>query len=830
MHRRFMIPAALAGLLSFFLSACRESADVPPKKGADGPVNGVGGNSLPVISALPEFLLTDQSGTVFDSREMKGKVWVADFIFTRCPSTCPEQTGEKAKLQKRFESFDDFRLVTFTVDPEYDTPEVLADYGRKHGADPALWKFLTGRRGDLWNLSANGFKFDVAEDAKDSGMPILHSSDFALVDREGRVRGVYDSLGEEGRSGLLVDLKRLLGEESKVASKSEKEYERVYHPAEIETSPWMKSRELLQKASARRLEAFHDFKYTDIAGLTGITFKNRIVDDAGKLYKAVHYDHGNGLAVADVDGDGLLDLYFSTQIGSNELWRNLGNGAFENITTPALEIANKIGVTASFADTDNDGDPDLFVTTVRGGNHFFRNEGQGRFVDETESSGLGYVGHSSSGVFFDYDKDGLLDLFLCNVGKYTTDEKGAGGYCVGFTDAFEGHKEGKERKERSILYRNQGGNRFEDVSGKTGLVDESWSGDAAPFDYDGDGWTDLYVLSMQGHDEIYRNVAGERFEKVSRQIFPRTSWGSMGIQIFDFDNDGRQDVFVTDMHSDMSQSVGPNKEKEKAEMQWGEEMLLTGGTSIFGNAFYRSLGEGRFEEISDEIGAENYWPWGLSAGDFNADGFTDVYITSSMNFPFRYGVNSLLLNVKGKRFADCEFVLGVEPRRGGRTAKPWFKLDPQGEDKGNKFVEELKLTGPTEIWGALGSRSSAVFDLDNDGDLDVITNEFHDGPMVLRSNLSEKLDDNLNWIGIKLEGTKSNRDGLGAIVKVTAGGKTLAQVNDGVSGYLSHSLIPLYFGLGESGTVEKIEITWPSGAKTPLGGLSVGKVHTIKEP
>ena len=102
--------------------------------------------------------------------------------------------------------------------------------------------------------------------------------------------------------------------------------------------------------------------------------------------------------------------------------------------------------------------------------------------------------------------------------------------------------------------------------------------------------------------------------------------------------------------------------------------------------------------------------------------------------------------------------------------------------------------------------------------------------MVLRSNLSEKLDDNLNWIGIKLEGTKSNRDGLGAIVKVTAGGKTLAQVNDGVSGYLSHSLIPLYFGLGESGTVEKIEITWPSGAKTPLGGLSVGKVHTIKEP
>ena len=201
-----------------------------------------------------------------------------------------------------------------------------------------------------------------------------------------------------------------------------------------------------------------------------------------------------------------------------------------------------------------------------------------------------------------------------------------------------------------------------------------------------------------------------------------------------------------------------------------------------------------------------------------------------MNFPFRYGVNSVLLNVGGKRFADCEFVLGVEPRSNGRTAKPWFKLDPRGQDKGNKFVEELKLTEPTEIWGALGSRSSAVFDFDNDGDLDVITNEFHDGPMVLRSNLSEQLGEKLNWVVIKLEGKKSNRDALGAIVKVTAGGKTRTQVNDGVSGYLSHSLIPLYFGLGDTESIEKIEIIWPSGRVTSLNGQASGIRHLIKEP
>ena len=810
MHHSSIVPAALAILLFLFISGCKETAEISQKEEADLPGEG-GEASLSVISDLPEFSLTDQSGAAFKSGELRGKVWIADFIFTRCGATCPEQTAEKAKIQEELKDVPDLQLVTFTVDPEFDTPEVLNRYAAKYGADPARWKFLTGSRGDLWNLSANGFKFEVADDARNSEMPILHSSDFALVDRKGRLRGVYDGLSEEGRGSLVSDLGRLLAGETEPVSNPEKEFARVYHPAEIETSPWMRSRELLQKASARRLEAFHDFEYTDVAGLTGITFQNRIVDDAGKLYKAVHYDHGNGLAVADVDGDGLLDLYFSTQIGSNELWRNTGSGAFENITTPALELADRIGVTASFADTDNDGDPDLFVTTVRGGNRFFVNDGKGGFLDATATAGLGYVGHSSSGVFFDYDKDGLLDLFLCNVGKYTTDEKGTGGYCVGFTDAFEGHKKGKGRAERSILYRNLGENRFEDVSERLGLIDESWSGDAAPFDYDGDGWVDLYVLSMQGHDEIYRNVEGKSFEKVSRKIFPKTPWGAMGIQIFDFDNDGRQDVFVTDMHSDMSQGVLPGKEKEKADIQWDEEMLQTGGKSMFGNAFYRQTGDGKFEEVSDEIGAENYWPWGLSSGDLNADGFTDVFITASMNFPFRYGVNSLLLNVGGKRFADCEFVLGVEPRSKGRTAKPWFKLDPQGEDKGNKFVKELKLTGPTEIWGALGSRSSAVFDFDNDGDLDIVTNEFHDSPMVLRSNLSERLGDELKWIGIKLEGKKSNRDALGAIVKVTVGGKTQTKVNDGVSGYLSHSLIPLYFGLGEADAIEKIEVVWPSG-------------------
>jgi hypothetical protein len=137
-----------------------------------------------------------------------------------------------------------------------------------------------------------------------------------------------------------------------------------------------------------------------------------------------HYDHGNGIAVADVDGDQLLDVYFVNQVGGSQLWKNLGGGRFEDITeTAGVALKDRIGVTATFADVDNDGDADLYVTTVRGGNALFENDGHGVFRDITRDAGLNYSGHSSGAVFFDYDRDGLLDLFLVNVGRFTTDRK-----------------------------------------------------------------------------------------------------------------------------------------------------------------------------------------------------------------------------------------------------------------------------------------------------------------------------------------------------------------------------------------------------------------------
>lgn len=448
----------------------------------------------------------------------------------------------------------------------------------------------------------------------------------------------------------------------------------------------LESRRKQQVAAAQKYQAFHGFKFTDRISESGITFAHQIVDDAGKEYKAAHYDHGNGLAVADVDGDGMVDIYFTTQLGANQLWRNLGGG------------------------------------------------------------------------------------------------------------------------------------KFQDVSKEMNLRDGSWSGDATFADLNQDRFPDLYVVNMQGDNHYYENQGDKGFIDKTAAYFPKTPWGAMGVKFFDFNQDGLMDVYITDMHSDMTkgQTVEAlnfriEMEKTKSEafcsVQWTEAYLQGSTNNIFGNAFYQNLGGGKFAEVSDRLGVETYWPWGVSVGDLNADGFEDIFVASGMGYPFRYGINPVLMNEGGKGFFGSEFLVGVEPRGDRRTEKPWFTLDCDGADK--QHPECAGKSGKTVITGTLSTRSSAFFDLDNDGDLDVVTNEFNDRPQLLVSNLTEAK--RVRSLKIKLKGVRSNRDGLGATVIVRAGGKRLTQFHDGKSGYLSKSSMPLYFGLGEATGVESVEVLWPSG-------------------
>jgi hypothetical protein len=203
-----------------------------------------------------------------------------------------------------------------------------------------------------------------------------------------------------------------------------------------------------------------------------------------------------------------------------------------------------------------------------------------------------------------------------------------------------------------------------------------------------------------------------------------------------------------------------------------------------------------------------------------------------MSYPYRYGINSLLLNEVGKKFVDAEFVLGIEPRKELYTR--WFEIDCSDP---KEVQEQIKLdskvcvgqSGKSTIMSPRSSRSAAIFDLDDDGDLDIVTNDFNSAPQILISNLSERKQ--IHWLKIVLNGTASNRNGLGATVRLYAGGRTYSRYNDGKSGYLSQSALPLYFGLGNTKTIDRVEVDWPSGRKQALTtAIHENQTLAITEP
>ena len=817
--------------------------------GVGGPVHASdrpGGAAPRVLLALPEFALENQRGETYGLADLRGTVWVADFIFTRCAGTCPMITHRMAALQRDLEAdpaLGGVRLVSLSVDPGHDRPEVLRDYAAARDADTARWTFLTGTREAVRTIVRDGFKLPV-EDQDDPVMPIVHSQHFVLVDRAGRVRGLYDALTPEGESDLRRALALVVAERGPA--------DRVM-PADAADPRWFAARRDAQAAAEGAIAAPHHFRFADRLGASGITFANAASVDLGKYFRPTHYDHGTAVAAADVDGDGRHDLYFVNQAGPNALYLNRGEGRFVDATAEAgVAVGDRACVGAAFADIDNDGDPDLFVTAIREGNLLFRNDGKGRFTDVTQAAGFaGGDAHSSGAVFFDADGDDRVDLFVANVGQYTGNERRADGLWVSFPDAFAGHLH-PDRAETSVIYRNAGDARFERVSETWSLVHRGWSGDATAFDHDADGRQDLYVLSMQGHDQFWRNLGPGRFAARGRDLFPDSPWGSMGVKALDWNGDGRIDLFVTDMHTDMSGELKPEDERRKHDpaSMFPERFLATDGRHVLGNALYTNEGGGRFSEQSDAANAETGWPWGPSAGDLNADGWIDLFIAAGMNYPHRYHGNDLLLNEAGRRFANAEFLLGVEPR--ARRVRPWFRLACDGEDVDHPICrgdvatagglagtaampDDSKPSGPrtplrgdVTIWASRASRSAALLDLDADGDLDNVTNDYGDAPQVLTSDLAQRGP--VRHVTVRLVGRRSNRDGLGAVVTLRAGGRAQVQVHDGKSGYLAQSALPLYFGLGEAARVDSITVRWPAGGtQTVRGPIRSGTAVVVEE-
>jgi len=565
--------------------------------------------------------------------------------------------------------------------------------------------------------------------------------------------------------------------------------------------------------------------FRDAARENGIEFRMSFLpNEQGETFKINLYDHGCGVAVADYDGDGHDDVLFLNQLGANALYRNRGDGTFDDVTAASgpLALDDRIKVGAAFGDYDNDDDQDLYITSTRGGNVLLENLGNGRFRDVTDKAGVGCVAHSQTPAFFDYDNDGDLDLFVTNSAKWTSDEfDEKTKHYLGPRMLWE-FITNEEDFERNVLFRNDGEGRFSDVTEAAGVAGRGWGGDVAAFDYDDDGNLDLMVTNMFGVSQLYRNDGQGHYDDVTLQTLRRTSYGAIGCKAFDFDNDGRLDLFIADMHSDMWMDgfepipieptrkyryrYGPRAEvdprlraREIAELK---PFGLSYDVLLFGNSLFRNQGDGRFEEISNTAGMETFWPWGVAVGDFDNDGWEDAFVPSGMGYPFFYRPSYLMRNDGDGKFTDTAAEEGIEPPVGG-------------------------LFLPERIGGKQAARSSrcaAVADFDGDGRLDLMVNNFNDRPYYFKNQFPHR-----HYVAFRLRGTKSNHDAVGALVKLWIGPKVMVRQVHAAGGYLSQSSKTLHFGLGEDERVDRAEIRWPSGARQVIESPAVDHLHEVVE-
>jgi hypothetical protein len=522
-------------------------------------------------------------------------------------------------------------------------------------------------------------------------------------------------------------------------------------------------------------------RFVDITAQAGITFKH--ISSPEKKY--IVESMSGGVALFDYDNDGLLDIYFVNSLTmdlqksatkpQSELYRNNGNETFTNVTAKAGVGDTGWGMGACAGDYNNDGWEDLYVTCL-GPDHLYKNNGDGTFTDVTKSAGVGDPRWSTGSAFLDYDNDGDLDLFVSNyvdfdVNNLATQERP----CLYRGIAVQCGPRGL-RGAGDTLYQNNGDGTFTDVSVKAGVSDPNgyYGLGVVCSDFDGDGFVDIFVANDATPNFLYRNKGDGTFKDIGFTSGTAVNENGseqacMGVTVGDYDHDGKFDIFATNFSQEY-------------------------------NVLYRGQGANLFTDVSHTAGFLNqpYVSWGTKFFDYDNDGWLDLFVVNGHVYP---QVDKANLDA------------------GYRQRKFLHKNNRNGT-----FSEVAAQAGDALMEKRV-SRGVAFGDIDNDGDVDIVVNDLDGAPSLLRNDGGNAN----NCLLIKTVGVRSNRDGIGARVKVVSG--DLIQVDEVRSGasYISHNDLRLHFGLEKRAKVDLIEIRWPSGAVEKVENPGVNKILVIKE-
>jgi hypothetical protein len=522
------------------------------------------------------------------------------------------------------------------------------------------------------------------------------------------------------------------------------------------------------------LAADEPVRFTDVTAAAGLKFTHNS-GRAGK--KWLPETMGAGCAFFDADGDGWLDILLVNgkdwiprgRRTTAALYRNNHDGTFTDITKGSGLDIEIYGLGVAIADYDNDGREDVYITAL-GGDHLFHNEGGGHFRDVTRDSGAANQGFAASAAWFDYDRDGKLDLYVANYVQWKSAndlwcslDGSTKSYCT--PESYQGMA--------PKLFHNLGGGKFEDVTAKAGLADATSKAlGVAVFDFNGDGWPDLFVANDTQPNKLYRNLHDGRFkeEGVAAGVAfgeDGVARGAMGVDTGDYDRSGRPHLIVGN---------------------FSNQML----------GLYHNEGNGLFvdEAPRSTVGRASLLTltFGLFFFDYNLDGYPDIFAANG----------------------HIEEEIGrVQPKIQYQELPLLLRNATKGNfDRVNAFTKPMV------------ARGAAYGDFDRDGDLDILVST-NNGPAYLYRNDGGNRN---HWLQLKLTGRKSNRDGIGAVVRVTSAGGTQWQTVHSGSSYCSASDLALTFGLGKDTSAGVIEIEWPCGTRQKLTNVAANQRMEIKEP